>query len=478
MQWYGFLGWFEVNKMHLATRKNAGAVGCLLPAMLLAGCVSDADTFKSRPDAPPDAGRGAEASELVVTSDTAAAVESHAESTAAFPVQVTTGSSGGSSEGQTGPEASGTGGHGDASSDVTPTSASVDGTSESGATDSGQNGVIPSGSVPAELVGVWQQTRAGSADYADEFGETFSDISGFSVQLKITAEGRYSFAHYTSGTFGDCATVTRFDESKGTATLDGNILTLQPVARRIDDTDCDGDSSDDANLEPMVLTVRLTQGRELQGGMRTFVMSAEGYGFPLSLTSLFRQPTYVPDQPIQPEEFVLGVNGPFADLQGLWLASATGTDSNFYDSETDEYYFPEPNGSPQQWLRFDGGEYEAAVALQNVNTEGVCKLDLIYYERGSAAFEVLEDVGGLGSHYVGHVALDASDSRLVVNIRECDEDDGALRYDLPPLTSYLRWVYLAPDNSPESFSLVCDFPKSEWQSLLCDTGTVELSRPE
>src|SRR5690606_38312926 len=126
----------------------------------------------------------------------------------------------------------------------------------------------------------------------------------------------------------------------------------------------------------------------------------------------------------------------------------------------------------------EGRGYEAAVALQNVNNEGVCKLDLIYYERGSAAFAVLEDVEELGSHFVGHAAFVASDSRLIVNIRECDEKNRSVRYDLDPLTSYFRWVYFSLDRPPESFTLGCDFEKSEWQSLLCDDGTVGFIRPE
>jgi hypothetical protein len=460
---------FDVNRKPALTRLSRPATALVLPALVLAGCIDEADTFKSKPDAPPDAGVAAR------TSSSASATSNEEQRT---------------DDGGAPPRGSSevaTSAHSASSTEVTRDGQGVTsgaaGFDSSNDLEAGQDAGdptegIPPGSVVPELVGIWQQTRTSSAAYEGEFGETFSDLSSFSVQLKINAEGQYSFAHSTSGSSGDCALVTRLDESVGTATLDGNVLTLQPVARNIDISDCDSNYSDDTNLEPILLTIRLSEGNETHGGMRTFVMSAEGYGFPLSLTSLFRQPTYVPEQPVQPEEFVLGVNGPFADLQGQWLASATGTDSSFYNPDTGEFYFPELNGSPHRWLRFEGGEYETAVALQDVSGEGACKLDLIYYERGAAAFEVLEDVEGLGSHFVGHAALVASDSRLIVNVRDCDEDDGAVRYDLEPLTSYFRWIYFSTDRPPESFTWACDFELSEWQSLLCDEDTAGFVRPE
>ncbi|HOU90899.1 MAG TPA: hypothetical protein PLU22_07635 [Polyangiaceae bacterium] len=55
-----------------------------------------------------------------------------------------------------------------------------------------------------------------------------------------------------------------------------------------------------------------------------------------------------------------------------------------------------------------------------------------------------------------------------MRIRECDADDGILRYDLPPLTSYVRWIYFSSAAPPERISLPCDFPRTEWQPILCD----------
>lgn len=337
---------------------------------------------------------------------------------------------------------------------------------------------VPVGSVPSELAGIWQVTRSSGGDYTNQFGQDFSATSGFSVQLKITADGQYYLAHYASGVSNDCAFVSQFDQSVGSAELSGNTLTLRPVERRIDIQDCDNTGSFDVELEPLVLTIGLAEGRQFYGGMRSYEMSVEGLSHPVVLTSLFRSPTtYEPIQPDQPADFVVGSEPPYNELQGLWAPSAN-SDVNFYDPETGDYYLPELNGAPHQWLRFNGQYYEGAVALQNVNSEGVCKLDLIYYERGQALFEILEDVGGQGSHFVGHTVFVAEDSRLIANIRECDEDDGSYGYTLPPLTSFFRWIYFSQDNPPESFDLVCDFPMSEWQSLLCGDGSVGFSRRE
>lgn len=454
----------EVNTMSPGKRRSCPVLFAALPALVALGCIDEADTFKSRPD-PVDAGREARSSTSVsAPSSSSATVDTHTSS----PPSDT-------SIAATGDEQS-------ARNDISSTATnSADRSQTEAATsreDAGPPLGVPAGEVAPELVGVWQQTGASLPSYEDEFGETFDTVSEFSVQLKISAEGQYHFAHLTSGSAGECGSVTRFDMSTGTATLDGNVLTLQPAMRNVDLSDCDSNYSDDTNLEPIVFTVRLAQGREAHSGMRTFVMSAEGYAFPLSLALLFRPPTYVPEQPLQPKEFVRGVNGASADLRGRWVADAAGTDQGFYDPTTDAFHFPEVDDTPQRWLRLDGNQYEAAVALQDVGNEGVCKLDLIYYEQGTAAFEVLDDVDDLGLHFVGHVAFDAIDSRLLVNVRDCEADDGVVRYDLPPLTSYYRWVYFSPDQPPESFSLACEFEMSEWQSLLCDDGTVGFVRPQ
>jgi hypothetical protein len=117
-------------------------------------------------------------------------------------------------------------------------------------------------------------------------------------------------------------------------------------------------------------------------------------------------------------------------------------------------------------LRFGGNEYDMAIALQNINTEGPCKADIIYYERGQTALKVIEDVTGQGDHFIGHGGFAASTARLVVRVGECGSDDGVQQYDLPPLTACCRWVYFGSD--PARIILDCTaFPQNEWQTILC-----------
>lgn len=336
--------------------------------------------------------------------------------------------------------------------------------------DGGELPELPRGDVPPELVGVWQETRASADDYEfdDGFGGSFSLTSGFSVQLKISPEGRYYFAHYSSGASTNCQTVSQFDQSVGTAVLDGNTLTLQPEQREIESISCDDSRVYDGGTEPIVFTVSLSEDRQYYGGMRMYDLALEGWSHPLDLTSLFRLPDYEAYQPAQPVDFVLGEDGAYDELQGLW-AAAPGSDVDFYNPQTGAYYLPELNGSPHRWVRFDGDAYEMAVALQSVNDEGVCKSDLIYYESGTALFQATEDVGGQGTHFIGDTRFDSTDSRLIVNIRECDEDDGVFALELQPLSSYYRFNLYIDD--PLMFELNCGvFERSEWQSLLCEQG--------
>jgi len=348
------------------------------------------------------------------------------------------------------------------------------GTGVGGTGGSGGGGVT--GAVPAELVGVWQETRASGGTYESAYGSTFEVTSGFSVQLKISSNGAYYFAHFAEGASIDCQTVSYFDQSVGTVVLDGNVLTFHPSERRLDITDCADSGSQDLPNDPFSFDVSLEESNHYYGGLRTYKMHMEGGAQPLDVTLLVRPPVAEPTEPAQPDGFALGTVGPFQELQGLWVPSP-GTDTGFFDPSTGEAYLPELNGSPHQWLRFEGDAYETAVALQTINAEGVCKADVIYYEQGKGLFQVTEDVGGQGTHFVGDVRLEATAARLIVNVRECDEDDFVYQYDVEPLLSYYRFIYFTTAQPPESFALICDFPLSEWQSLLC-TNTPSFSRRE
>lgn len=334
--------------------------------------------------------------------------------------------------------------------------------------DKGQGGTgpDPSGDIPAELVGIWQQTRASAGDYMNAYGQNFSITSGFSVELRIRETGEYYFAHSASGV-RDCGQVTYLDHSTGFAVLDGTTLVLQPTEHVLERLDCAISGEQTLPNDPITFSIGLEESSHFYSGLRTYQMNVEGGPHPFELTLLHRPPLADPEQPEQPADFVLGSSGPFEEMQGLWVAD-TGTDSDFFDPSTGMFYFPELNGSPHQWIRFEGAAYETAVALQNINDEGACKSDIIYYEQGEARFEALEDVGGQGSHFVGHALLAATAARLIVNVRECAPDNQVLTYDLPPQQSYYRWIFFTAASANESITMDCGtFPKSEWQSTLC-----------
>lgn len=324
---------------------------------------------------------------------------------------------------------------------------------------------VVSGSVPPELVGIWQETRSSAGDYTNGFGDNFSITSGFSALLKILPNGSYYWAHLASGVSTTCKTVSYFDQSVGVAVLQGSTLILTPTERRLDVTDCTASGSRTLPNDPIRLTVSLKESRFFYGGLRTYIMSVDGAGHPIDLTLLNRPPTYTPVQPAQPDTFVSVNDEPYSAWQGLWVA-ASGTDSNFFDPGTGKYYFPELNGSPHQWMRFSGTQYDMAVALQNINPDGACKADVIYYEQGEARLAVTEDVSGQGDHFIGQGRFEASAARLVVRIRECGQDDGVTVHEIPALTAFYRWIYFA--SGPESLTLDCGaYPQNEWQSLLC-----------
>jgi hypothetical protein len=332
---------------------------------------------------------------------------------------------------------------------------------------SGQGGASPIASIPTELVGVWQQTRASSGDYTSSNGTTFSLTSGFSVQLKLSSNGAYYLANFGSGVAQTCTTVTHFEQSVGQAALLGNTLVFSPTNHALDVTDCSGQKRFDLGTAPFTLTISLEEAQDYYGGIRTYRMLANGGPHPYDLMLLHRPPLTNPAVPAQPPDFTLGSDGPYQEFQGLWVA-ATGTDSNFFNPTSGEFYFPPLNGSPHAWLRMAPEGYETAIALQNVNSDGPCKSDVIYYEQGEARFAVLEDVGGQGNHFVGHARLQSTAARIIVRIRECGENDGTVAYDLPPLPRYFRFIYFSPEAPPERITFPCDFPLDEWQSILCE----------
>lgn len=324
--------------------------------------------------------------------------------------------------------------------------------------------------VPAELVGIWQQTRASAGDYRNTYtGATFAATSGFSVQLKIRSDGSYALAHYSAGVSNTCAFVSYLEQSVGSVRVQGDQLILQPTERRLEVSDCSNSGTQQLDTDPIVYAMALRETFDYNG-LRGYELTLSGGPYPLQLEALHREPLMPGYQSPQPADFVLGSDPPYQELIGLWTPHA-GSDTGFYNPQTGDFYLPAFDGTAPEYVRFTPGGYELARAWRNYNPQGVCKKDYLYYERGTPTFAITENVDGQGTHVIGHVRFQASEARLIVNIRDCDEDDGVRRYTLVPLTSYYRWIYLAESRGfgiPEGLTLHCAWGLSEWQFMLCD----------
>jgi hypothetical protein len=323
-----------------------------------------------------------------------------------------------------------------------------------------------------DLVGVWQQTRASAGDYRDlSSGSTFSMTSGFNTRLKLRADGTYQFQFYSSGVAPDCAFVSHFDTAVGYAAIEGGALVLRPTERVVELNRCAQSGTYEPGLDPIVMPAQLTEFFDFEGH-RTWKLALEGGPVPLELTLLHRPPSANPPQPAQPDDFVLGADPPYSDLQGVW-SPHPHSDLGFFDPATNAWYLPEYNGARHLWLRFDGDGYDLARAWSDYGFEGVCDKDYVYYERGRALFANLEDIGGQGDSFRGHARFAADEARLVVQIRDCGSDDGFTLYTLAPQVSHYEWRYRMATNwlaaIPEGFSLSCPWSRSEWQFMVCDS---------
>ena len=333
----------------------------------------------------------------------------------------------------------------------------------------------PTATLHPDLVGIWQQTRAAAGDYRSLItGFTFSMTSGFSAQLRLRPDGSFDYTFYSSGVASDCAFSSHLERAVGTAALEaGSRLALRPTARRIEVNHCARSGVIESDLSPLLFDARIDESFDVHGH-RGWTLALDGGPVPLALTLLHRPPSPNPPQPAQPADFVLGVDPPYREVVGLW-SSQPHSDLGFFDPATDAWYLPEPNGAQHLWIRFpEGGGYELARAWPGYNLQGVCKKDYVYYERGQAQFAVTENVGGQNDHFVGHARFAAQDARLLVNVRACDQDDGATLHALTPQVSYYRWAWSAASTAgyyPEILQLSCDWQLSEWQFLVCDGST-------
>ncbi|MBW7917632.1 MAG: hypothetical protein H3C53_13245 [Trueperaceae bacterium] len=328
------------------------------------------------------------------------------------------------------------------------------------------------GGALGDLPGIWQQTRASAGDYRNlTTGYSFTATSGFSVKLVIDPGGGYYMAYYSSGIQSNCARgMSYYEQSTGTLRVEGSRLVLQPTAHRLDATGCDNPGSHDLGTDPIVYDFRLEQSFDYRG-LRTYRLTLEGGPHPLELQLLHHEPLMPGYQAEQPADFVLGDVAVYREFIGTW-AYSQGSRLDFYDPATGVFYVPELDGTGHEWLRFTASEYEFARAWRNYNLEGVCKKDYVYYERGTPRFSITDPPRTEGGTSFGHLRLSASAAKLIVTIRECDELDQVLRYDLIPQVSYYTWTYRPETHEyitiAEGFSLQCPWPRDEWQFMICD----------
>ncbi len=327
-----------------------------------------------------------------------------------------------------------------------------------------------------DLVGIWQITRASGGDYENlTTGYTFSMTSGYSALLKIRADGSYLMEFYSSGVSSTCAFVSSLEQSAGTVTYQGDQLILQPAWHTIMLDNCTSSGKQDMGTEPIVYTFKLRQEFDFYG-LRGAKLELTGGPIPLDMDLFHPEPLMPGYQPQQPADFVLGTDPPYQEFLGLW-APAPDSDVSFYNPQTGEFYFPEYNASYHNYLRFNNdGSYEMAVAADGYNDyEGICNRDYIYYEKGIPTFSVTDSPRVPGDFTRGHAQFQATDARLVVNIRDCDEDDGVLRYNLVPQISYYTWELLPGNGYPDMFYMYCAWEKGEWQFMFCGSDGLNSS---
>lgn len=324
--------------------------------------------------------------------------------------------------------------------------------------------------LPADLVGVWQTTRASAGDYRDAVtGSTFSMTSGYSTTLKLRPDGAFEYVFYSSGVANDCAFVSYLERAVGVAAWTPGRLVLTPSTHDLEVSRCDRSGREVLGLEPLVFAASLTDGFDLNL-LRTWTLTLEGGPVPLAYTLLDRPPLLDPPAPSRPADFVLGVDPPYAELQGTWTPRPDSR-IDFFDPITLLVDFPDSGGNDHGWVRFVPGGYEMAQSVYEYTYEGVCKKDLVYYERGRAEFAVTDDRSGTSIYVSGHARFTADDARLIVRVRECGIDDGVVGYPAPKQTSYYGWTYQGASNDfvplPEVLTLGCPWAWTEFQPLFC-----------
>jgi hypothetical protein len=320
----------------------------------------------------------------------------------------------------------------------------------------------PTGSFPAELSGIWQDTLASGGEFTNLYtGVTFNMTQGYSAQFKVRPNGEFYFAHYSQGVSSTCALVSFFDQMVGQAEFTGSRLVLRPRERRLDVQNCANSGSLNLPLSPVSFDVAVSEYETFLD--TTAQMELSGGPYPLKFKLLNPTPPANPPQPPQPQDFQLGTETPYQEIIGLW----GHRDTEFYNPQTGVYRFPDCCGE-NRFLRFTAEGYELGMAFVRVNLEGVCKKDLIYFEKDNALFKVTNQRDP--DTYQGDVRLEATQARLIVRIRECGSEDGVQEHSLKPLTSYYRWSYTMPAGG-DYFMLGCQYGRHLWGFAVCYNAT-------
>lgn len=340
-----------------------------------------------------------------------------------------------------------------------PASGGSSGGSSSGGSSSGGPGAT--GDVDASLVGIWQETVASGGDFQNTAtGATFSVTQGYSARLKIRADGRYSFEHYSAGASATCSSVSALDRSSGVADFKDGKLVLRPSERTIDVRACADSGVKSLGAEPIEWNAQVAPYQTI-AKETTRKVTLSGGPYPLTLKLLQLDPTTQTTQPPQPPGFQLGGDSPYDVFIGTW-APSSGSDLGFFEPSSGDFYVPKYNGAEHKWIRFVPGGYEMATVLENAAGagSGVCKKDLVYWEKGTALFSTLKVTNDT---YEGDARFQATEARLVVNVTGCEEDDGVKSYAVKPLSSYYKWQYTAQ----VGFVLGCEYDKTPFQFATC-----------
>lgn len=318
------------------------------------------------------------------------------------------------------------------------------------------------GSFPAALSGVWQNTLASAGTFTNTLtGIQFSMTQGYSAQFKVQPNGEFYFAHYSSGVSSTCSFVSFFDQMTGLAEFSNGRLTLRPRERRLDVSNCGGPNSGSSQRPLTPVTFDAVVSDYPTSLDTTLQMELSNGPYPLALKLLNRPPPTNVQAPAQPPQFQLGPWPYYPELLGNWAVY----ESDFYNPQTGATLFRDCCGDGR-FLRILADGYEAGFTFARANIEGVCKRDIIYFERGTANFLKTDERGSDTSQ--GDVRFTPTEARLFVRIRECGREDGTTSYTVTPQPRYHRWSYTpAITGSPEEFLIGCQYPQGYWGFAFC-----------